>query len=355
MIADSRALDYTKDLDKLSSLYSEIKQIVLLAENVTAEKAVVLSAINELRNAFDHIMRCHLDECDYTEHVRKAKGHLYRAGYDAYEIIAIDISEWIKKLLSEYKAPVIARILPDYYTKILPLVDSLEKRLRDARANKKVGNSSTHTESNILEKVKEEFEEYSNLVTELSQVKDNIEAAIPTIEKIDSATQKLNVITKQLKPYSSDLITKCIDNYYTEIFPVMNKLTNYKNDGTFTSGELDSIVTLVEKLEIFEAKINGAMPCLSSLHDESKKNERQNRNQNILIGLFCVILGYGLSFIDIKQIVNLEKEQVPKEFISEKNNQILPKVSTKENDEMISEENTVASKKKNSKNSEMNK
>jgi hypothetical protein len=113
MVNSSDALVFTEELRLLSSLYEEVKKIVLLSENKNDEKAVLLTAVNELRNAFDHIMRCYLDECDFKEHIKKAKGHLYRAGYDAYELMAIDLSSQIKHLLKDYSFEIINKVLPN--------------------------------------------------------------------------------------------------------------------------------------------------------------------------------------------------------------------------------------------------
>jgi len=44
------------DFSEISALYKEIKKIVLLAENENDEKEVILTSINEMRNAFDHLM-----------------------------------------------------------------------------------------------------------------------------------------------------------------------------------------------------------------------------------------------------------------------------------------------------------
>lgn len=94
----------------LIEFYFVIKQVVIAAERDDKERRLSFSAINELRSALDHIMRAHgvvhgtsnadaavsesgLTVYDYcTKNLSKAKGHLYRAGFDAYDIIGINTS-----------------------------------------------------------------------------------------------------------------------------------------------------------------------------------------------------------------------------------------------------------------------
>ena len=66
------------DFSELSSLYKEVKQIVLLAENLNSKQEVILSSLNEMRNAFDHLMRCYNEDNDTKYQIDKAKAHLYR-------------------------------------------------------------------------------------------------------------------------------------------------------------------------------------------------------------------------------------------------------------------------------------
>ena len=65
-------------VENLSVLYLKVKERVLLAE--TFNGAVILDTINELRNAFDHVMRAtqnsdfELAKIEFS----KAEAHLYR-------------------------------------------------------------------------------------------------------------------------------------------------------------------------------------------------------------------------------------------------------------------------------------
>ncbi len=129
------------DFSEIASLYKEIKKIVLLAENENDEKAVILSSVNEMRNALDHLMRCYdsnnKDEC--KKQIDKAKGHLFRAGYDAYELLAMEATTKIKKIFSQFSTETITKVFPQYYTNIYPLISKFEKKLAKARSSKKIG------------------------------------------------------------------------------------------------------------------------------------------------------------------------------------------------------------------------
>lgn len=203
MIDDTTALEFTEELRLLSHLYKEVKKIVLLAETINKESAVLLTAVNELRNAFDHIMRCYLDESDYKRHIDKAKGHLYRAGFDAYELMAIDIFMQIKELLKDRNASAVAVLFPKYYEELLPKMYSLEKDLMDARSSKKPDSTNNHNLENIDKLLEEEFKHYADIVSELMKIQNEVTKKLPSIIKIeDSLKNKYFIKQDKVKNYA---------------------------------------------------------------------------------------------------------------------------------------------------------
>jgi hypothetical protein len=193
MILEKDSQDFSDNLKILSILYKEIKEVVLLAEIVNDERAVLLTSVNEMRNAFDHIMRCYLDDSDYKKHIDKARGHLYRAGYDAYELMAIDIFLEIKERLNERSSLAISLTLPEYYEVLVPRMKELEILLMDARANKKPDSHKSATLDDISKITEEEFKEYGDIVSELIKIKEKVMKALPAIILKEEEEKKIAI------------------------------------------------------------------------------------------------------------------------------------------------------------------
>src|SRR5688572_11625691 len=133
-------------LNELKELYVEVKEVIILAENFDDAHEVYLSPLNELRNSFDHIMRCLIYPDKLDNEFDEAKEHLYRAGYDAYEVLAINVADAIIKKVEKYNAEVISTVFPTYYTDIRPQLIDIQVDLGDARAHKRL-NPDTGTKS----------------------------------------------------------------------------------------------------------------------------------------------------------------------------------------------------------------
>lgn len=96
LTAEDRALIVDK-LRELTELYLVVKEIIIYFEEVNPEQKSDIQPINELRNAFDHLMRCfskwlgidknqeHKSSAYISTHLSKSFGHVYRAGYDTVD------------------------------------------------------------------------------------------------------------------------------------------------------------------------------------------------------------------------------------------------------------------------------
>ncbi len=172
---ENRDAIFSEEMRKSVSLYREVKEVILFAENTTESKSVPLSSLNELRNALDHIFRFLLEDESNPEQFYKARGHLYRAGYDAYEEIAIDQAGKIKTLLQSYNAGDIVTVLPDYYPTTRPLLDQCDEELAKERGNKLIDRVTDPAEA---------FRTYSELVTEIVKIRKKIEHSIPSLQEV---------------------------------------------------------------------------------------------------------------------------------------------------------------------------
>jgi|GEM_PF-4731363 len=141
-------------------------------------------------------MRCYENRINQEEckkQIDKAKGHLFRAGYDAYELLGIEATTKIKSTFSKYDPSVIIKVFPNYYETVYPQVSKFEEQLVIARANKDVGYNFYNDDGEIdVEKIQNAFTAYENIVTELLVLKDEVITKIPALEqaKVDSEQEK---------------------------------------------------------------------------------------------------------------------------------------------------------------------
>ena len=118
---------------QLVTLYKEVKAYVISSEKLSKDSRISVPALNELRNAFDHNMRADAvwrhgeplpngvesDAFTYCEkNIEKAVGHVYRAGYDALDIIALSKIRLIKKYVDSFRITTLHTIIDDYTGKI---------------------------------------------------------------------------------------------------------------------------------------------------------------------------------------------------------------------------------------------
>ena len=129
-------------------LYFAVKRLIVKAEREDAEQRISLSAIAELRSALDHMMRAHSISCgvgslrpelqmepsDYCrKNLDKAIGHLYRAGYDAYDILSIRLIEDIEKCLNDVSSEAIYHVIPTASEQIMRPLIAAKQMLEDAK------------------------------------------------------------------------------------------------------------------------------------------------------------------------------------------------------------------------------
>ncbi len=159
-------------LTELSDIYKSVKHIFLLVEYYNDKKGIVVSSINELRSAFDHVMRAITkdDQGGLVEEIDSAKKHLYRAAYDACEVIILDRLDYIEKLKSMVSFKSLSKVYPEYATEVLPFAAKLKKEVVEVR---KI--------SDLEERVKE----YENKISKLIEYSELLEQKMP-----DAAKQK---------------------------------------------------------------------------------------------------------------------------------------------------------------------
>lgn len=178
----SKFYDYFSELYKL---YDEVKNVVLLAEYENKEKKFIITSVNELRNSLDHIMRSVVDPAKMERHFDKAKGHIYRAGYDAYEIIAITKLNDILKVREQFSYEAIIEAYPEYHTKIVPATELAKKTLVNARSHKEIDKKVDRAS-----KEKEFFDEFESVVKTLIEIVDDLNLHLSGIKEAQDNLKK---------------------------------------------------------------------------------------------------------------------------------------------------------------------
>ena len=138
---------------QLVTLYKDVKAYVISSEKLSKDSRISVPALNELRNAFDHNMRADAvwrhgeplpdgvesDAFTYCEkNIEKAIGHVYRAGYDALDIIALGKIRLIKKYVDSFRITTLHTVIEDYTGKIRKPFRTAIESCNDAKMGKDV-------------------------------------------------------------------------------------------------------------------------------------------------------------------------------------------------------------------------
>lgn len=166
-IEDKSKKDIVEQIRRITELYLVVKETIIFFEETSPEQKSDIQPINELRNAFDHFMRVtatwtgikkHNENDKFTPteyiqlHLEKCFGHVYRAGYDTADYLALTIKDQITDNLEEYTPEDIKSAIPQYYSIIKPAILEVNNSITDFRTKKDVANlDPSHLISYIAE------------------------------------------------------------------------------------------------------------------------------------------------------------------------------------------------------------
>ena len=168
--SNSVFLDKLKDL---YPLYDRVKKCIIYAEEFDPKHEFYLAPMNELRSCLDHIFKAaaHDDDLDYE--LNEAKEHLDRAGYDAFELLSVDLQDIITNKLINYSTDTLSQIFPEYYSKIKPKLIEIRANIAELRKRKKYSKNGSN----------EAFGSYFDLVSLLMDFNKQVEYIIPALEE----------------------------------------------------------------------------------------------------------------------------------------------------------------------------
>ena len=173
-----------EQLNNICELYFVVKEIIIYFEEINPEQKSDIQPINELRNAFDHLMRVvavwlNIKEQDnpsdyIVTHLDKSFGHVYRAGYDTVDFLTLTLKELIYSDLSGYSVRTIQEVIPNYYSDIRPAIYELNDEVTKYRSEKDVANSDARHLIEYVRDVKK-IVDYHKAITK----------KIPTLDELE--------------------------------------------------------------------------------------------------------------------------------------------------------------------------
>ncbi|MEI7834207.1 MAG: hypothetical protein WCJ56_13545 [bacterium] len=210
-------------------LHSEVKGLIIACEKIERNQNANISAIAELRSAFDHVMRTHavifgieteesistqtnMTAYDYCKsNIDKALGHLYRAGYDAYDIISISLSEKIRNILEGRSSEALFHVIPEFAA-MTNMIENAEALIISAKVQKDV---------QAVDIEQAQFLNYATANTTLERIYRQLVTAMPQVLSYEEEQGK-----KQKKEQRRALIINIIIAIATLVIGVViGKLT----------------------------------------------------------------------------------------------------------------------------------
>jgi hypothetical protein len=195
-------IELSDNVSQCVHLYFRVKALVVAAERSDKEHKISISCVAELRSAYDHLMRIEKallispDEClnpnsskNTEEQVReycatnfsKIRGHLYRAGYDAYDAISISLLAEVRQMIESLPADLLLVADREAAKKVFAVLKEAEEALNDAKCRKDI-----ESEQDQLKY----FELYEGPCNQLEDLRKHIVTLMPAIAGLKSARSK---------------------------------------------------------------------------------------------------------------------------------------------------------------------
>ena len=155
-----------KLFEEIIELYIISKEIMIYAEEVGGES--FSPATEELRHAFDHLMRVfafklgvkQADAKYAIENLMPAYRHLYRAAYNLLDYLSIYFRDKVKSEMKSFSGETLQEIFPKYYKEIKPyFVVEAPKVISELRIEKDIGKRNEN-DLNKYTEIVERFKSY---------------------------------------------------------------------------------------------------------------------------------------------------------------------------------------------------
>jgi len=250
--------DLSGRVQELIVLYTRTKQYVLLAEEKDPDCRSRISIFKEQRDAFDHLMRAITRHCRETmpgewtaelhapaladepqtslspdesyinAQIDKARGHLFRAAYDALDSMGISFKERINKAVVGASNEAITAAYKEYWDH-LSKVNRLDASIARHREQKDVG--SEHTLANL--------ETYAGDINTLSVISEEAESRIPGLVEYVRNQRASDRTSKVIIPVSIAILSITLTAIVTLVIKPWVEKRFFKGppiEGTTTPG-----------------------------------------------------------------------------------------------------------------------
>lgn len=166
-----------KLFEEIITLYSISKDIMIYAEEVGGES--FSPATEELRHAFDHLMRVFAFKLGFKqadakyaiENLMPAYRHLYREAYNLLDYLSIYFRDKVQDEMKSFSGETLQEIFPDYYKEIKPyFVVEAPTEISKLRSEKDIGKRN----ENDLNKYIEIVERFKSYYGEILKIKPSL-------------------------------------------------------------------------------------------------------------------------------------------------------------------------------------
>ena len=217
--------DIQDRLKELTELYTIVKEIVIYSEENDPEKRADIQVINEMRNAFDHLMRLyaayfgieHNADSEYMKiNLDKAFAHVYRAGYDALDRTTLFLRKYIANEMGDFSLETINSVFPEYYRVIRTDIEEINEAIAKGRVRKDVGNPNFESFIDyvkLMKKLGSYYKEVLKKKSSLIEYEDKLKKVLIKAVKASGA----NIIETKLYQFNPHGLTGIITVSYTHL------------------------------------------------------------------------------------------------------------------------------------------
>jgi hypothetical protein len=178
---------------QIIKIHNSTKSLYIFAEEYDPEFSTFIQPNNEIKHAFDHVIRAKSAELGLSDgdveyshkNYDKALGHAYRAFFDTADWLSVSLRERVIKQLGPYSNECITKSIPDYYSRHKPKIERVTREIAEIREGKDIGSRET-----LLERV----EKYDFLIQELLGAEKEISNATPSLIEYRRKERASNIL-----------------------------------------------------------------------------------------------------------------------------------------------------------------
>lgn len=199
--------DVHKRIKDLAEIYSKAKQMILLAEELDPSFRSNIMVFKELRDSNDHLMRLFeewfvngssQDERYMLAQIDKARGHVFRAGYDAIDGIVVSHKIKVSRAMDKISNEAIDAVFPEYYEHASD-VDLLNSKIANHRNDKDVADDSLQN-----------LESYATDAAKVAEFCKNCLAKVPHMIRWDKKKRWGNFLEKVVLALVIGIVTAMV-------------------------------------------------------------------------------------------------------------------------------------------------